>query len=175
MTPIRFITGNMESKYFHINKEVEALHMLLKGKMQESICVDPDLALFYGPKVLMAKNQIIVSERFLNFLWAFIYFAFTYQEKANELLTKNSQATVLPMTSPELKSALELLKYAKQLTRGAFLPWPNGIISPGFNGSPSNDVEDFALKTNGLFSTATTCPSSARSRAPNTARPATAA
>ncbi len=156
MTPIRSLTGNIVHKYHHFNKDVEDLHISLKGILHPNICIDPNLSKFYGPKVILPKNQICVSETFLNYLWAFIYFSFTYQEKSNDLLLANPSSVYLPMTTPELITAKRFLDYSKSLVINGFSPWPSNLISPKFSGTPSNDVEDFALKTNGIFSTVTT-------------------
>jgi hypothetical protein len=118
------------------------------------ILIDPDLNHFTPPRVHLDCNIIEVSESFLNFLWAVIYFTFTYQEKSNEYLLINPDAEALPVDTDVLKNAESLLRFCKSILNNGYTNWPIGIISPFFNGNPNNEIEVFSIKTNGLFVTA---------------------
>jgi len=157
MTPIRNVVGNVVDKFKNLNPSIIAVHEQMKGRFDSRLCIDPTPTAFYAPRANFKKRIIEVSETFLNFLWAFCYFALVYQESANALLKANPMATHLPASSPEMQQAKVLLDFAKQLRTVGYVEWPSCAISPLFSGHPTNDIEDFALKTNGLFSTAVTC------------------
>ena len=157
MTPIRNVVGNCIGKFKSLNPDVVAVQEQLKRNFDPCIYIDPTPSAFYAPRVDYNKKKIEVAETFLNFLWAFTYFAFVYQESANDLLKTNPSATHLLVTSPEMQNAKALLDFCRDLRVGGYSSWPNGVISPLFSGQPTNDVEDYALKTNGLFSTAVAC------------------
>ena len=156
MTPIRKLTGNLEEKYLSMNHEVEQLHEMLVGKMNNYIIADPTPNVFYGPAVMFdEKRQIIVSESYLNYIWSSIYFIFVFHEEASAELLKNPSKDFLDMNATPLrKEAMKLFTYFKQIAKNrCYIKWPNDTISPLFNGCPKNDIEDFALKVNGLYST----------------------
>lgn len=157
MTPVRILDNHIIEKFNKINNEGISQQNSMKDANNPSIEIDENLSAFYGPKVNLSTNIISISESFLNYLWAFIYFSFAYQEKSNEKLIRNSKATHIVMDSLVLSESLVMMKFARSIVRDGYSEWPDSPVRPRPNLSPQNELEEFILKTNGLYSTAVTC------------------
>ncbi|GHV27599.1 hypothetical protein AGMMS4952_09570 [Spirochaetia bacterium] len=148
MTPIRYLMDHVDEKFKCINKT----------GVTPALCVCEDIGIplsdSFTLKVNITSNEIFLSETFLNYLWAFTFFSFVYQEKSNEYLLGNPTAICLPMDSELLKQALRLKSFCKDIVYHGFTAWPKDTIFPHFHGEPSDEIEYFEVRTNGLFSTA---------------------
>lgn len=157
MTPVRILDNNIFKKFDGFNnKDFLYLHSM-KDVNNPTINIDENLSVFYGPQINLSTNVISISESFLNYLWAFIYFSFTYQEKSNEELMKNPNTTLIAMDSPVLSESLVMMRFARSIVQEGYSEWPDSPVRPKSIIIPQNELEEFILKTNGLYSTAVTC------------------
>jgi len=153
-TPIRALEKKITYKLQYINKDVQKIHERLKDIIDHGIHIEADLKVFKTPFVNLEKNRICLSEAFLCFLWSYTFFAFVGYEKTIELSKQNENALYLNDIPGINHVIYEMRKFSENIVLKGYTGWPKELPSPLLDSSSTEEIKEFILETNGIFTTA---------------------
>ncbi len=108
-----------------------------------------------APCIHCANKEIILHEDFLSFLWGICYFIFFQVEAIHDKKYHASSQNEIDLNHPHVSNAYELFQWSITLLH-KHSKWDTRLPNPHYFNDFSDIEQDFIIKTNGIFTTATT-------------------